>query len=78
MVSLLPPYALELSEAGETETAKMLLEFGVEHNADSSKIFLQLADIYRREGNAAKLEALRQASNNLPQYTRMAVQKELH
>ena len=78
MVSLLPQYALELSEAGETETAKMLLEFGVEHNADSSKIFLQLADIYRREGNAAKLEALRQASDNLPQYTRMAVQKELH
>jgi hypothetical protein len=78
MVSLLPQYALELSEAGETETAKMLLEFGVEHNADSSKIFLQLADIYRMEGNAAKLEALRQASDNLPQYTRMAVQKELH
>ena len=78
MVSLLPQYAQELLDAGDMETAKILLEFGVAHNADSSKIYLQLADIYRTEGDIVKLEQLRKASDNLPQYTRMAVQKELH
>ena len=37
-VSLLPDYATELSEAGEKETALMLLEFAVSVNADSRKI----------------------------------------
>ena len=42
-VSLVPDYAAELSEAGEKETALMLLEFAVSANADSRKIDNQLA-----------------------------------
>ena len=42
-VALLPDYAAELSEAGEKETALMLLEFAVSVNADSRKIDNQLA-----------------------------------
>ena len=42
-VALLPDYAAELVEAGEKETARMLLEFAVSVNADSRKIDKQLA-----------------------------------
>lgn len=44
-VALLPDYAAELSEAGEKETAIMLLEFAVSVNADSRKIDKQLAEL---------------------------------
>jgi len=37
-VALLPDYATELIEAGEKETARMLLKFAVSVNADSRKI----------------------------------------
>ena len=42
-VALLPDYTTELSDAGEKETALMLLEFAVSVNADSRKIDNQLA-----------------------------------
>ena len=42
-VALLPDYTTELAEAGEKETALMLLEFAVSINADSRKIDNQLA-----------------------------------
>lgn len=42
-VALLPDYTAELIEAGEKESAKMLLEFAVSVNADSRKIDRQLA-----------------------------------
>lgn len=44
-VALLPDYAAELVDAGEIESARMLLEFAVSVNADSRKIDRQLADI---------------------------------
>lgn len=42
-VAILPDYTAELIEAGEKETALMLLEFAVSVNADSRKIDRQLA-----------------------------------
>lgn len=44
-VALLPDYATELIEAGETESARMLLEFAVNVNADSRKIDNLLATL---------------------------------
>ena len=44
-VALLPDYATELIEAGEKETALMLLEFAVDANADSRKIDNLLAQL---------------------------------
>ena len=44
-VALLPDYATELIEAGEKETALMLLEFAVSVNADSRKIDTLLAQL---------------------------------
>lgn len=44
-VALLPDYATELIEAGETESARMLLEFAVSVNADSRKIDNLLATL---------------------------------
>ena len=44
-VAILPDYATELIEAGEKETALMLLEFAVSVNADSRKIDKLLASL---------------------------------
>ena len=44
-VALLPEYATELIEAGEKETALILLEFAVSVNADSRKIDKLLASL---------------------------------
>ena len=44
-VAILPDYATELIEAGEKETARMLLEFAVSTNADSRKINNLLAQV---------------------------------
>lgn len=44
-VALLPDYAAELVEAGEIESARMLLEFAISVNADSRKIDKQLAEL---------------------------------
>ena len=44
-VALLPDYATELIEAGETESARMLLEFAANANADSRKIDNLLATL---------------------------------
>lgn len=41
-VALLPDYVNELIEAGEIDTARMLLEFAISVNADSRKIDCQL------------------------------------
>ena len=44
-VALLPDYATELVEAGQKESAIMLLEFAVSVNADSRKIDNLLASL---------------------------------
>lgn len=44
-VALLPDYAMELIDAGETDSARMLLEFAVSVNADSRKIDNLLATL---------------------------------
>ena len=77
MVSILPEYTQELFNAGEEASAKMLLEFAIEHRADSTKIYKQLANIYRNNGETQKLDWLRETCEDLPQLTRLAVQKEL-
>ena len=77
MISILPQYALELTELGETDTAKVLLEFGISTNADSSKIYKQLADIYHAEGNEHKIKELLEKAETLPTYIKNAIQKEL-
>ena len=77
MVALLPTYAEELIEAGHHDTAQELLEFAISCNADSKRIYLILATLYRENQNNTKLEWLLQASENLPNLTKLAVQKEL-
>ena len=77
MVAVLPKYATELLEAGQRELAVELLEFAVGCNADSKRIWLLLAELYRETKDTAKLDWLRQASDKLPNLTKLAVQKEL-
>ena len=45
MVALLPDYIAELLDAGQRDDAKALLEFAVACNADSTRIWLLLADM---------------------------------
>ena len=77
MIAILPQYAMELTEAGASNTAKALLEFGISTNADSSKIYKQLASLYHAEGNTHKIEELLIKAEELPTYTKSAIQKEL-
>ena len=57
-VRLLPEYAGELISNDKLSDAKNLLEFGVEHKADSKAAFLQLAEIYRRLGQDDQIQHL--------------------
>ena len=76
-VSLLPEYANELIESGSKDTAIMLLEFAIDCNADSRKIYQQLATLYQENHQPEKLDILWKASENLPELTKKAVQKDL-
>lgn len=76
-VSLLPEYTIELQEAGQTEAAQMLLEFAIGCNADSRRIYEQLATIYKEQNNLEKIDSLLQASEQLPELTKKAVQSML-
>ena len=77
LVTLIPQYALELLEIGETETARTLLEFGVSCKADSSKIYKLLADIYAQEGQTGLIQNLLSETATLPDYTKNIIHKEL-
>lgn len=77
MVALLPEYVNELLEAGQTDTAQMLLEFAVNTRADSRKIYQQLVSIYKDTQQLDKIDALVTASNELPEITRNLIQKDL-
>ena len=77
MIALLPQYAAELIEIGETATAQSVLEFGISCNADSSKIYKQLAEIYDSKGETAKIQALLEQADTLPTYTKATILKEL-
>lgn len=77
MVSLLPEYTAELLDAGQEAAARDLLEFAVDCNADSRKIYSQLASIYQSHNETDNIRKLMEASEKLPELTRLAVQKEL-
>lgn len=77
MVILLPEYTAQLLDAGYEDTARMLLEFAVNSKADSSKIYRQLADIYRLHGENDKLDWLRSFCQQLPPFAQLTIQKEL-
>lgn len=76
-VALLPEYTRELQEAGQIETAQMLLEFAVECNADSRKIYEQLASIYKENNQLERIENLYSSAEHLPEFTKKAVQSML-
>lgn len=76
-VSLLPEYANELIEAGFEDTAVLLLEFAIDCNADSRKIYSQLMNLYLTNQQSEKIDMLWKASENLPELTKKAVQKDL-
>ena len=57
-VRLLPEYAGELISNDKLSDAKKLLEFGVEHKADSKAAFLQLAEIYKKLGQDDQIQHL--------------------
>lgn len=77
MIAVLPQYAAELIEAGEADTAKDLLEFAISCNADSAKIYKQLADIYHKKGEDHKIKELLEKADTLPTYTKSTVENEL-
>lgn len=77
MVALLPKYVNELLDAGQVDSAQMLLEFAVDANADSRIIYQQLISIYKDTHQEEKIEHLWEASEQLPELTKKAIQKDL-
>ncbi len=78
LVALLPIYAEELQEAGYTQTARDLLEFAIECNADSRKIYQQLAAMYNHNNEPEKIVWLRKQAEGLPTLTKQIVLKDLN
>lgn len=72
-VSLLPDYIEELLEAGHTDSAQLLLEFAIDCNADSRKLYEQLAIIYKNQNQSDKFQALFEHAEQLPELTKRAV-----
>ena len=72
-VSLLPNYIEELLEAGHTDSAQLLLEFAIECNADSRKIYEQLANIYKVQNQSDKFQSLLIHAERLPELTKKSV-----
>lgn len=77
MVALLPEYVSELLDAGQTQDARMLLEFAIECNADSRRLYQQLASIYVEANEPNKLVWLSEHAESLPEFTKKAVIKDL-
>lgn len=77
MVSLLPEYVNELLESGQKQDARMLLEFAIECNADSRKLYQQLAAIYVEANEPDQLVWLSQHAESLPEFTKQAVIKDI-
>ena len=77
-VALLPTYATELCDAGQTSDAQMLLEFAIECKADSRKLYQLLANLYSEAQDSAKLTWLKQQTEHLPEFTKQAVLKDLN
>jgi len=77
MITLLPIYVDELLEAGQLETAQLLLEFAVDTKADSRKIYTQLISIYKETNQYDKFDHLMTTSNELPETTKTIIQKDL-
>lgn len=65
-VQTVPVYAEELTEAGQAEAARELLEFAVSYQADSGSIFLQLAELYTQSGQPDKIQGLIDSAEKLP------------
>ena len=79
MVALLPVYAKELQEAGYPESACELLEFDIDCNADSRKIYQMLIDIYKESNNFEKLTWLKEQAQHIPsETTKQVILKDLH
>ncbi|MBR4027000.1 MAG: hypothetical protein IKJ01_05515 [Lachnospiraceae bacterium] len=77
MVSLLPTYAKELIDAGYIENGKILLEFGISCKADSKRIYIMLADIYKEAGETSKIAELKEQAKLLPELQKQIIIKEL-
>lgn len=76
-VAILPKYIDELQEANQQDTAQMLLEFAIQYNADSRKLYQQLASIYQNHNDSEKISQLYETAEKLPELTKKAVQKDL-
>ena len=57
-VRYLPDYADELIANDQITQAKRLLEFGIEHKADSKAAFVLLANLYKRLGQEDRIQHL--------------------
>ncbi|MBP5249016.1 MAG: hypothetical protein J6Z46_03325 [Lachnospiraceae bacterium] len=77
LVRLIVKYAKQLIDAGLTEKAKEILEFGVSVKTDVSANYTLLAKLYKDEGNNEKLREIRLIAEQLNSLTKAKLLRDL-
>ncbi len=77
LVRLIVKYAKQLIDAGLTEKAKEILEFGMSVNTDVSANYTLLAKLYKDEGNTEKIKEIRLIAEQLNSLTKAKLLRDL-
>ncbi len=77
LVRLIVKYAKQLIDAGLTEKAKEILEFGMSVKTDVSANYTLLAKLYKDEGNTEKIKEIRLIAEQLNSLTKAKLLRDL-
>lgn len=70
-------YAQELTDAGDVSAARSLLELAVEHQADNSAVYTQLAALYQAAGEPEKIQHLQELAGKLSERQQQIILSKL-
>lgn len=77
LLSLLANYGEKLYELSHKKEAEQVLEYALSLGTDVGKTYELLADIYEEEGAPDKLDALRQAAENITSIRKNSILRKL-
>ena len=77
LVRLIVKYAGQLVDAGLTEKAEKILEFGVDINSDVSANYTMLAKLYKDSGREKDIPGIREKAEQLTSLTKAKLLKDL-
>ena len=78
MTRIIPPYADCLIKNGFKAEAVPVLEFGISIDSDIRANYTLLAELYKEQGNTAKIQELIDKAASLDSMMRSAILEQLH